>query len=337
MVKVKTRDWGSQFNALSQHFADRSNALQAHNTELTNEISSHSGHAYSRHGYQAGWEQQLIRVVSQVTPDQVFDPTGVGAVTREWNPRWVGNSTDGSFEKFVTTYDSSGSKIMGKEGSSSSVTLNYATGAGEESGGFYSPEAQQTALTKATVVANQIAQYKKFNIPGISNDWKNLEKVLIVVDPSPRAGYGLGYRRTSTFTSRTRDEVLRLIDHFHRRSTWNTVDPVTYPSQVSNGIIMLGDSSNQDIINKSVKVAFPNLDDLLTYLGVEAFWQKNAVVIFKRANVNAAWQRVTMFPVNWSPASWAPATKVPGKPWNGKVKLANNTIQTLIAPSWTPQ
>jgi hypothetical protein len=337
MVKVITKDRGSKYSALSSLIAGQANALQAHNTELSNEISTHSGHAYSRHGYQAGWEQQLIRVVSEVTPDQTFDPTGVGAVTREWNPRWIGNASTGSFEKLVTTYDSSGNTVIGAAGSSSSVTLTYATASGVEAGGFYSPEAQQMALTRATAVANNIAQYEKFNIPGIAKDWKKLDKVLIVVDALPGAGYGIGYRRKSSFTSRTRDQVLELIEHFHRRSTWNTVDPTTYPSPVSNGIILLGDSSNQDIIHKSVEVAFPNLHNLLTYLHVEAFWQINAVVIFKRTDVNAVWQRVTMFPVDWSPASWAPATKVPGKPWSGMVKLASGAIQTLIAPPWTPQ
>ena len=94
--RVKTRDWGLKYQQVSDHIGAKSAASIAHAQQLHDEITNHSGHAYGRHGYQAGWVEQVIRAVTQITPDQSFSPNGVEGVIREWNARWVG-SPSGEF------------------------------------------------------------------------------------------------------------------------------------------------------------------------------------------------------------------------------------------------
>lgn len=77
----------SLFTDVENLFRKRSAALKEHERQLKSEVGlpgEHKPHAYARHGHQAGWEQQVIRAATGITPDQSFDPTGTGASIRTW-------------------------------------------------------------------------------------------------------------------------------------------------------------------------------------------------------------------------------------------------------------
>lgn len=322
-IKVKTRDWGAKYQQVSNHIAAKSAASVNHSQQLQNEIANHAGHAYGRHGYQAGWVEQVIRAVTQITPDQPFSPTGVEAVIREWNARWVG-SPSGQFTKIVNTYDPTGQTVVGDFGKGS-VPSGHATSAGVESGGFLSPELQERAMIKAMALANPRNNVKEAEYPGIKKAWKVVNRCMVVVDASPSLGYGVGYRRTTSFVARTRQEVLDLVEALQlgkTRAQAGLVSPNTI-AVAPNGVAFKSDGP-----------AFQGVGDLLDYLGLEAFWQKNALVILEKNG--SSWKRVTMYPCNLAGAGWAPGNKIPGHPWSGKVKLTNNTQQTLPVPTWSP-
>lgn len=327
--KVKTRDWGPAFQAVSDHIAAKSAATVNHSLQLQNEIATHQGHAYGRHGYQAGWVEQVIRGVTCITPDQTFSPTGVEAVIREWNIRWVGSDT-GAFSQVVNTYNASGDPVhnvaKGSGFGGGNAPAGHTTSVGG-SGGFLSPELQQRAWTKATVVAAPLINIAQAEYPGIAHPWKVVNRIMVVVEAAPSAGFGLGFKRTAAFTDRTRQQVLDLVEALETGKTRsqaglpNTGAPTVGP----HGVQLRAEGD---------RPAFTGVGDLLDYLGLEAFWQKTALVILEKDG--ATWKRVTMYPCELVGAGWAPANKIQGKPWSGRVKLTNNVIETKTVPAWRP-
>lgn len=173
-LKVKTRGWGPDFAGLSQHIAAKSAATVNHSQELRNEIATDTGHAYGRHGYQADWITQVIRVVTGIAPDQTSSPTGVEAVIREWYERWIG-SPSGEFSKIVHTYDASGNPVTGPSGNGF-VPAGHTTSAGLESGGFLSPELQQRAMAQAMTIAAPHINVAQAEYPGIHHPWKDVRQ-----------------------------------------------------------------------------------------------------------------------------------------------------------------
>jgi hypothetical protein len=327
-MKVKTRDWGSKYAQLEAHIGAKAKAYAEHWKELQDEIKNHTGHAYSRHGYQAGWVEQLIRCVTGITPDQTFSPTGVEGVIREWNERWIGSPT-GEFSKIVNTYDATGNVVMGAP-SSGYVPLDtdYKTSPGLEAGGFLNPEYQQRAMTKAMTIANLHLNVAQAEYPGISKPWKDVTRCMVVVDASPSAGFGVGFRRTGSFVTRTRKDVLELVEAMELHKTREEAGLTSSDVLVAtpDGVIMQPEKD---------RVAFSSVSDLLDYLGVEAFWQKTALVVLQKDS--GTWKRVTMYPCNLVGEGWAPATKVPGKQWSGNVKLSPSGTAHMTVPAWAPK
>jgi hypothetical protein len=250
---------------------------------------------------------------------------GVEAVIREWNIRWVGSDT-GAFSQIVSTYNDTGDPIhvVPKESGFSPTGHTTAVGA---SGGFLSPELQQRAWTKAMAVAAPLINIAQAEYPGIRSPWKDVARIMVVVDAWPSVGFGLGFRRTATFTDRTRQQVLDLVEALELGKTRsqaglpNTGAPTVGPY----GLQLRAEGD---------RPAFTGVGDLLDYLGLEAFWQKTALVILQKDS--ATWKRVTMYPCELVGAGWAPANKIQGKPWSGKVKLTNNAIETKPVPAWRP-
>jgi len=313
---VKTKDWGDKFKAISDLMERKSTGLKMHEQHLKEEISTHKGHAFGRHGYQSGWEGQLIRVVSEVTPDQAFDPMGTNPSIRKWT----------SSAGYIFTYDSSGQTVMNASGKGfTPASTDFQTASGEQSGGFMTPELQNHALIRAMTLAGPLKPYRFVHFPGIKKDWKPMQRIMVVVEPTPYKAFGIGYKRTSSYVKRTRPEVVKLIDHFYNRSSYQTVG-ILAPPKVSASGTLPGD---QDA------AAFNDLGDLFQYLGVEPIWQKNALVILDWNQSKNDWSLVTMFPDDKTPEGWAPALKIPGKPWDGKVKGAGGSPQkTFMVPAW---
>lgn len=63
---------------------------------------------------------------------------------------------------------------------------------------------------------------KKAEYPGINSPWKVVERCMVVVNATPSAGYGVGYRRTAGFASRTPQEVLALVDALEKGKAGRT-------------------------------------------------------------------------------------------------------------------
>ena len=226
--------------------------------------------------------------------------------------------------RIVNTYDPTGKKMVGAPGSGFTPG-GHVTSPGLESGGFLSPELQQRAMAKAMALANPRINVAQAEYPGIAHPWKPVSRCMVVVDAAPSLGYGVGYRRTPGFVARSRQQVLDLVEALElgkTRAQAGIMSPGTIA--ITPGGVAL----------RSEGPAFKGVGDLLEYLGLEAFWQKSALVILQK-DCNA-WKRVTMYPCNLVGEGWAPGNKIPGHPWSGKVKLTNNTAQTLTVPAWRP-
>src|SRR5688572_16733071 len=129
LIKVKTKNWGEQYRDVSRLVGLKAHATADNESSLKSEVATHSGHAYGRHGAQTGWEAQLIRAATLITPDQAFDPMGLNPSTRRWNGVMSMSDTDGA-----PVFD-----LFGNDGN---APVHYATSAGNTSGGFLAPEAQ---------------------------------------------------------------------------------------------------------------------------------------------------------------------------------------------------
>lgn len=157
--------------ALEAHIGKKVAKATRHGTHLDADVGAHRGvvahapHAASRHGYQTGWQSQLIRCCTQFAPDQAASPDGIRPSVTEWNRE---TGTWASLRKFMTDYspvklpyiDPPTVQTYGADGAPVTRTITDqeatpivvpadATVPGLGAGGFISPEAQQAALDSA--------------------------------------------------------------------------------------------------------------------------------------------------------------------------------------------
>lgn len=73
---------------LEAHAGRKAKNLKTHELYLAKEISKGTKqtafHTISRHRCQTSWEAQLIRLMTEETPDQPFAQTGVRPEIQEW-------------------------------------------------------------------------------------------------------------------------------------------------------------------------------------------------------------------------------------------------------------
>ncbi|WP_418317176.1 hypothetical protein [Piscinibacter sakaiensis] len=282
-------------------FAHKSAGLTHHEQKALAEVTAHDGsHGYGRHGYQTGWEAQLIRAVTGITPDQAFDPRGVNPTIRRWN-RVMTTDADGDLG-LVDLFDES--CFVPEEG-------DYGTGAGRIAGGFTTPEAQQTARRQGEAIANGM------NTPVFyASQWQfrttttkilvPMTSIVVVVPPlAAGAPYGIGFSRTSNkpHPHHTRELVVGVIDGFLRGRTWLE----TLPDQCRNNSAALP-GFHVLALQKNKKIT---MDSMCDFFGITPVWQKAAKLIFRRTHLSAshthsAWKLVTMYPDDSDPG-WAPS------------------------------
>jgi len=317
----------SRFADVEQLFGRRSAALKEHEKELKREVAlpgDHKPHAYARHGHQAGWEQQVIRAATGVTPDQSFDPTGVGTSIRTWKLTSLG----GVFGSVYTSLPAIG---------------EYKTGGGNVAGGFATPEAQQDAVRKvqarlANVGRNLYAEFKDKT----SNKKAMFPLGCVVLVESaglPGDGkfFGLGFARRNPdlYTNTTRDCVEALIAAYQSRATIAAMKdhllglnpPVkvrtrllTRPGteSICDSIGELLDLLNLDVVSqKSVSGVFrrPYTYGRKGQAGVAAkpydpvnktpFVPGTPAIVAVPPEFNGSWGQITMFPSTDTPG-WAP-------------------------------
>lgn len=75
MVKVLERLSNEELSALTRLFREKGEALPQHMEQVRAEKGNPT-HSITRHGYQTGWESQLVRLVTGRTPDQPDDEEG---------------------------------------------------------------------------------------------------------------------------------------------------------------------------------------------------------------------------------------------------------------------
>lgn len=138
----------SKYGAVSDLMKTRSAGLKSHEANLNAEIAANDGsHAYGRHGFQIGWQAQLVRCATQVAPDQEFDPSGTGGVIRRWNSlSYNDRMLDGSGAAIATDLI----------GPFNPELTDYKTVAGIMSGGFLGPEHQEGAEGRARGDASSV-------------------------------------------------------------------------------------------------------------------------------------------------------------------------------------
>lgn len=294
-MQVKTKNWGPEFKQLSNLIGLKSVATQSNETRLKAEVAAHDGsHAYGRHGAQTGWEAQMIRAATKITPDQAFDPMGLNATVRRWNSVMAYSDTDGS-----ATFD-----LFDEDGN---APTQFSTAAGNVAGGFLTPEAQFLARARGEAVVAKLngpvyyaAQYrfkattKLIRVP--------LNAVHVVVDSNAAgAPYGLGFSRRDpkSYRDHSREFVVACIDGFQNRKTWAQIVPQVSASIHKFNVVVLGKS----------KVAFPQITDLFEYFDLDVLWQRTCSLIYRRPHLPAThnhgpWRLITMFPDDVD-AGWA--------------------------------
>ena len=278
----------SKYGAVSDLMKIRSAGMQAHETNLNAEVAAHDGsHAYGRHGFQIGWQAQLVRCITQIAPDQEFDPTGTGGVIRRWNAL--------SFKDRML--DANGAAVATDLiGPFNPELTDYKTVAGIMSGGFLGPEHQEDVRSAALAFAGGMSGP---NFAGVEYKFASGPVVKLTLPFTAFCHgihgrfFGMGYRRKLGFVPLTHEFVLQCIGAFEERVPLTAFEPFI-PSSVVKLPYMVGPK-------KAVSLAFPQISDLFDFVRVETFEQKSVRVVMRRPYTIAtknfgSWRVVTMFP-----------------------------------------
>lgn len=280
----------SKFGAVERLMKDRSAALMEHEKNLQHEVHAHDGsHAYGRHGFQTGWEQQFIRCVTGVRPDQKFDPMGIAPSIHVWNAGgiWTQRVRD---ENGMTTvsYNILGPYVP--------AVSQYERAPGKVAGGFLSPEMQHYVRMQGLA---EVTKMTGDNYFGAEYSFRR-NPTLKVKMPFSAFSYGvygrlfgMGYRRTVDNPPQvTLDFVQACIDGFYYRRSWKEICPNPAGGNPHFALI----THNPDF------VPFKQIGDLFRFFCVETFPQKGARIVFRRPysfstkSFTGPWRIVTMFP-----------------------------------------
>jgi hypothetical protein len=343
MRPVATKNWGAQYKDLSNLIGLKGVATRQNEERLKAEVAAHDGsHGYGRHGAQTGWESQLIRAVTQITPDQPSDPMGLNPTIRRWNGNVMAYSDhDGS-----ATFD-----IFENHGNTPG---NYGTAAGTTAGGFLTPEAQFLARARGEIVIAGLTGPEHYAATylfktGPKTMRAPINSVHVVVGPpQPGAPYGLGFSRKDpkNYPRHTREFVVKCIDGFYERKTGDQLFPgVTAATHKFNMIAL-----------RRKKPLFETIEDLCAFFDLDLLWQGSCSLIYRRTHdvathTHGGWRLITMFPDDlepgWAPSLWlSDANKarlvangmnrnVDDYHWTGRTSaMAGNPRRTYTPPTW---
>jgi hypothetical protein len=326
-----------QLQALESHIGRKASAYKSHKTHLDQDANArlqgapHPPHSASRHGYQTGWQSQILRACTQLSPDQASKPDGVKPEITEWN-REIGTwayvrSVICSYSPIklpyidpptVKTYNASGqptTRTIKEQETNPVDPAPDGVEPGQDAGGFISPEAQQEALKRANSIAFKLWKWEEAEFATGGGTLRPFSRIGMVIGGRP-GGYGLGFLRKADFGDANwqRSSVERAIQAYEERWTW----------QQWEGDL---DVSQMALANT---VRFPTMQDLCDYLRLTPDWQKNALVILDKTASHGKWTLVTAYPVNLE-LGWAPSGpagnarhKSTGPVWRGRVRCNKN-------------
>ena len=313
---------------LAPHFENRHAAYLAHEHAMANEAAirakgTKAFHGYGRHGFQTGWMAQLVRIVTKVTPDQSWDPRGVGMTdeSRSWT------SSDGPRH-----LDRKGATVRaappgsGGGGASASSLGKIQKSGGQSAGYFYGPHVQEQARSALQERAGWARRFSECEIRRAGRtEWVPF-KVLYAAVGGPRGGYGASFTPVEG-AARGRlspDDVREAVDDFLR---WTTIED--YLKRSGSPL------PAEQVVGpfRTNPYRFPTWGDLLRFLGVEQRWMTSVRGEFGRKTGGGDFSLFTFFPV-----ADVEGIGVGGIPpqseWTGRLREPSGIVTTLNVPSW---
>jgi hypothetical protein len=295
---------------ISKLFADKAAALPHHQQQVAAEKGNPT-HTFTRHGYQTGWESQLMRLVTGRTPDQPEDEDGVRDAVQKYRDK-----------------EALPKKEQGK--------ISYA--AADSVGAFLCPEVEEFAITRARAKAAVLMQNRFAQTQSKAGTaWVPYDYIDMIV-AGPQALSGVSFSRPKNSPPLVQSDAVQAIEDFIKGK--RIEKPGAWQSQDERRKL-LQTASDLDIqtpnLNLGAKIdypfRFPSLSDLLAHLGVRAMWMRNVNVCLRRFG-NNDWRIHTAYCVHCtevpSPTRGGPSVKT-GK-WTGLLRATADGADTFVDP-----
>lgn len=289
----------AEYNALEEFIGKRAKAFAEHEKLLAAEISKGAKqtafHTISRHGYQTGWEAQLVRLMTGETPDQPFALTGVRAQIQQWE------------------------KSTGGTGTVPPPTRNLRYAAADSVGAFLGPEVETMAITKANSISRHLQTGKLAEMEtgqAKTRKWEKYKYIECIVSTHSQYS-GVSFVRDKSKPKRTKEEFEQAMNDYFTGAKVLSGPGVSLHDEMTYRAIKSSGSVVPPKLAEKLKVRFPNLSDLLNYLHVEGIMMKHVRVVLKRVPDDSfTWKVHTAYAVNDPPLLRPDA---PGK-WTGNIK-----------------
>ncbi|TXL71782.1 hypothetical protein FHP25_28350 [Vineibacter terrae] len=298
--------------ALERLIGQKAKAFRTHEKFLAKEISKGTKqtafHTISRHGYQTGWEAQLVRLMTGETPDQPFAQTGVRGTILQWDTS------------------------MGDTMNAPGRTRNIRYAEADSVGAFLNPEVEVAAINAAALRTADLrtgmwAEMVTGHGPRQVKTWCKYKYIEIIVHP-PSEICGISFVRDQSKPKRSKDEFETAFNDYLegtkilKGKTVSLHDEMVYREAKAKG------SEIPAYLVAKMQTRFPNLSDLLDYLHVQAVSMKNVRLVLKRVPEDSFnWKLHTAYAVNQAPMIRPDA---PGK-WNGRIKSHDTALPRLLS------
>jgi hypothetical protein len=294
-----------QLAALEGHIGAKAKAYKTHEKFLGKEISKGAKktafHTMSRHGYQTGWEAQLIRLMTGETPDQPFALNGVRGTILQWATP-------------------SGQRDMPAR------TRNVRYAEADSVGAFLSPEVAVAAINAAAIKTTELRKGVRAQMTARGNKtWVNYDYIEIITR-TPFEICGISFVRDQSKKKRDKAEFEEALKDYWTGALGPGKNTSLYDEMQLRAIKASGSEIPPKLLEKLV-TRFPNLSDLLDFLHVKAVSMKYVRLVLKRVSKNRNdWRLHTAYCVNGAPMMRPDA---PGQ-WDGQIEDENG-FQPSIA------
>lgn len=315
--------------ALTPHLEARHAAYLAHEQAMANEAAlrakgTKAFHGYGRHGFQTGWLAQLVRIVTKVTPDQSWDPRGVGMTdeSRSWMSSDGPRHLDGKGR-------TGNSAFPDGAGSSASSLGKLQKSGGQSAGYFYGPHVQENARAALQAQAVWARRFSTCEVRQAGRtEWVPF-RVLYAAVGGRKGGYGVSFAPVEG-AARGRlsaDEVREAVNDFLR---WTTLKEYLERS----GSVLPA----QQVVGgfRTNPYRFPTWGDLLRHLGVQQRWMTAVRGEFGRKSGEGDFSLFTFFPVADEVGIGVGGIAKTAE-WTGRLKEPHGAITTIDVPSWATE
>jgi len=312
MASVLDRLSEQEHQKISRLFSAKARALPHHQRQVVAERGNPT-HTLTRHGYQTGWESQLMRLMTGRTPDQPEDEDGVRDAVQKYRAK-----------------EALPRRSQGK--------INYANA--DSVGAFLSPEVEAFAINRARGKARPLMAHSWAQTTSRAGTvWTPYDYIDMVVC-GPHALSGVSFSRLRNAPALTQAESVQAIEDFINQKRLSRSDD---PQSWDDKRIILNAMENADVsgqysrsaYRKDYALRFPNMSDLLAFLGVRALWMRNVNVAFRRFGPND-WRVHTAYCVDCtevpSPTRGGPSVKT-GR-WTGRLRSVKDGPETMLPPEW---